>query len=161
MKEIVINLAAQSLQLFENNDLLRHYSVSTAANGAGERVNSFQTPRGRHTIHTKIGANMPINTVFRGRQPTGEIYSPQLTNQQPDRDWILTRILWLAGCEPNKNQGGDVDTLSRHIYIHGTPDSTTLGIPSSHGCVRMANLEIVELFDLVETSVSVNIVEAE
>ena len=161
MRRIVINLAAQSLRLEEDGSAIREYAVSTAANGAGEKINSFQTPRGLHRIHAKIGEGLPPNTVLRGRQPTGEIYSTQLARQMPQRDWILTRILWLEGCEPRKNLGGDVDTKQRYIYIHGAPDDVAMGKPGSLGCIRMTNTDIRELFDLTDMDMSVLIVEAE
>jgi len=134
-------------------------AVSTAANGSGERYGSECTPRGLHRIRAKIGAGCTVNTVFRGRRPTGEIYHPDLASQFPDRDWILTRILWLCGMEPGKNRLGDVDTMRRYIYIHGTPDETALGRPGSHGCIRMANADIVRLFDLVSIGTRVRISE--
>lgn len=157
MTRIVINLAAQTLVL---SAAVRHcYTVSTAANGAGELRDSHQTPRGRHVIRAKIGAGAPINTVFRGRRPSGEQYSPQLAKNSSHNDWILTRILWLGGLQPEKNRGGRVDTLRRYIYIHGTPDSTLLGVPGSIGCIRMRNIDIVELFDLVKVGERVDIIE--
>jgi lipoprotein-anchoring transpeptidase ErfK/SrfK len=131
--------------------------VSTSKNGAGERAGSYQTPRGAHLIRAKIGAGAPPGMVFRGRRPTGEIYSEQLAREQPGRDWILTRILWLSGLEVGRNRLGDVDTMRRYIYIHGTPDATTLGVPGSIGCVRMGNAALVELFDLVPAGTRVEI----
>lgn len=97
-----------------------------------------------------IGRGCALNTVFVGRRPTGEIYTPELAVQQPQRDWILTRILWLSGAESGFNRGGECDTLRRYIYIHGTPDSEPMGKPRSHGCIRMGNRDIAELADLVE-----------
>lgn len=129
--------------------LVRRYPVSTAAKGVGEENGSYCTPRGRHIVRAKVGAGQPDNAVFVRRRPTGELYSPELHALHPQRDWILTRILWLSGCEPGRNRLGNVDTMRRYIYLHGTPDTTTLGQPGSHGCVRMANRDIVELFDLL------------
>jgi lipoprotein-anchoring transpeptidase ErfK/SrfK len=154
---IRISLAEQRLELRRGGSLLKSYAVSTAKNGAGERSGSHQTPRGRHLIRAKIGAGAPIGTVFRGRRPTGEIYSEELARAHPGRDWILTRILWLSGLEVGKNRLGDVDTMRRYIYIHGAPDSAVLGVPGSIGCVRMANAAIVELFDLVPAGTPVEI----
>lgn len=147
--QITISLAQQSLRLTAGGHEQMSCPVSTAAKGAGEKNGSWQTPRGRHIIRAKIGAGLPINTVFRARRPTGEIYSPQLAIEAPRPDWILTRILWLSGCEVGKNRLGDVDTMRRYIYLHGTPDTTPLGTPGSIGCIRMANSDIVRLFDLV------------
>lgn len=154
---IRISLSEQRLDLLRAGTLWKRYAVSTAKNGAGERNGSQMTPRGRHVIRAKIGVGAPLGAVFRGRRPTGEIYSEQLARAQPGRDWILTRILWLSGLEPGKNRLGEVDTMRRYIYIHGTPDSTVLGVPGSIGCVRMANAAIVELFDLVPAGTPVEI----
>lgn len=138
---------------------MRVYSVSTAKNGPGERRGSQCTPRGRHIVRAKVGAGMPLNTVFVGRRPTGEIWTPELGAQFPGRDWILTRILWLSGCEPGFNRLGDVDTMRRYIYIHGSPDVLPMGRPGSIGCIRMRNAEIVELFDRVPAGTPVEIVD--
>lgn len=146
---IDISLAHQQLTLVDRNRVLKSYPVSTAKNGAGERRGSECTPRGWHRIRAKIGANQPINSVFIGRRPTGEIYHAELAQQQPKRDWILTRILWLDGLEPGKNRYREVDTASRYIYIHGCPDALLDGKPGSHGCIRMSNDDIIELFDRV------------
>jgi L,D-transpeptidase YbiS len=125
------------------------YSVSTAKNGPGEKNGSFCTPRGRHIVRAKIGAGQPLGTVFVRRRPTGEVWTPALHAKYPGRDWMLTRILWLSGCERGFNRLGDVDTMRRYIYIHGAPDSAEMGKPGSIGCVRMRNRDIVELFDRV------------
>ena len=160
MRKIKVDIGAQTLDLLdEAGQVLRHYVVSTAANGAGERQGSYRTPRGRHIIRAKIGAGQPENTVFVRRRPTGEIYSPELGTAHPGRDWILTRILWLSGCEPGFNRLGECDTMRRYVYIHGTPDEVELGKPGSKGCVRMRNRDLLELFDLVEAGTPVEIVE--
>ncbi len=158
-KHIEINISKQTLRLFEGNDLIKQYTISTAKNGPGEQMDSECTPRGKHLIREKIGAGCEANTVFVGREPTGEMYHPELREQFPDRDWILTRILWLSGCEAGKNKGGNVDSYDRYIYIHGGPDDLAMGVPGSRGCVRMRNTDVIELFDLVETETGVNIVE--
>jgi L,D-transpeptidase YbiS len=156
--KISISIPAQQLELRDNSgQLLRRYAVSTAANGAGEEMNSECTPRGRHVIRAKIGAGLPVNSVLVGRRATGEIYSPEMAVQQPDRDWILTRIMWLSGCEQGYNRGGTCDTMRRYIYIHGTPDSVKVGVPGSHGCVRMRNADLLELFELARTGTTVEI----
>lgn len=156
---IRISLAEQRLELLEDGEVVRSYPVSTAANGPGERNGSGCTPRGWHEIHARIGAGAAPDTVFVGREPTGEIYSEELAQRQSDRDWILTRILWLSGLEPGCNQGGEVDTLGRYIYLHGTPDSVQLGMQGSHGCVRMRNADVVELFARVHEGMRVWIQE--
>lgn len=155
---IIIHIPTQTLELFDDNGkLLRRYSVSTGANGVGEESGSFCTPRGKHVIRAKIGAGQPDNTVFVRRRPTGEIYTPELGARYPGRDWILTRILWLCGTEPGYNRRGSCDTMRRYIYIHGTPDETPMGKPGSHGCVRMRNADLLELFDLVPVGIAVDI----
>jgi len=156
--KINIHIATQTLELFDDaGALLKRYTVSTAANGAGEENGSYCTPRGRHIIRAKIGADQPVNTVFVKRRPTGEIYTPELGAQFPGRDWILTRILWLSGCEVGFNRLGSRDTMRRYIYIHGTPASTALGKPGSKGCVRMRNADLLELFGLVTVGTEVNL----
>jgi len=147
---IEVDLPTQTLTLYgDAGDVLRRYRVSTAKNGPGERNGSFCTPRGRHVIRAKIGADEPENTVFVRRRPTGERWSPALQAQYPDRDWMLTRILWLSGCERGRNRLGEVDTMRRYIYIHGAPETAAMGEPGSIGCIRMRNADIVELFELV------------
>lgn len=158
-KSIRISIAQQTLELSENGKLLKHYRVSTAKNGAGEKYASYCTPRGRHIIRAKIGAGELVNTVFVKRRPTGEIYDAELARQFPGRDWMLTRLLWLSGCEPGFNRLGEVDTMRRYIYIHGSPDTSVMGKPGSIGCVRMHNRDLLELFDLVEAGTPVAIAE--
>ncbi len=158
-KHIEINIKKQTLSLFEGSDVLKQYIISTAKNGTGEQIDSECTPRGVHLIREKIGAGYESNTVFVGRKPTNELYHPKLREQSPDRDWILTRILWLDGCETGKNQGGNIDSYERYIYIHGSPDEVSMGTPGSRGCVRMRNQDMIELFDLVEIETNVNIIE--
>lgn len=152
---IRISIPEQRLRLVEGPQLLLDVAVSTARNGAGEMNGSGCTPRGWHSIRARIGAGCPVNTVFVGRRPSGEVYSPALARQAPQRDWILSRILWLSGLEPGKNRLGQVDTMRRYIYIHGTPDEEPMGVPLSHGCVRMRNGDIITLFDLVTTGTRV------
>ena len=137
------------MYLFKDNDVLRVYKISTAKNGLGEEKNSYKTPRGLHKIRAKIGADLPINAIFKQRRFHGEIYTPDLLNKYPDADYILTRILWLSGLEPGFNRFGNVDTMQRYIYIHGSPDERPMGIPTSKGCIRMRNHDIIEFFDLV------------
>jgi L,D-transpeptidase YbiS len=135
----------------------RTYVVSTAKNGAGEKNGSFCTPRGSHIVRAKIGAGQPLGAVFVRRRPTGEVWTPEMHERYPGRDWILTRILWLSGREPGRNRLGDVDTMRRYIYLHGSPDTADMGKPGSIGCVRMRNRDIVELFDLVPPYTAVDI----
>lgn len=155
---IDIHIPTQTLALFDDSgELLCRYPVSTGANGVGEESGSFCTPRGRHVIRAKIGHGQPENTVFVRRRPTGEIYSPELGAAHPQRDWILTRILWLSGGESGYNRSGTCDTMRRYVYIHGTPDETELGKPGSHGCARMRNRDLIELFEQVPVGTPVNI----
>ena len=157
---IRIDIPTQSLWLFDRVGVpIRRYIVSTARNGSGEQRGSFCTPRGRHVIRARIGAGAPLNTVFVRRRPTGELWSPELAQQSAGRDWILTRILWLSGCEGGFNRLGEVDTMRRFIYLHGSPDTAEMGTPGSIGCVRMRNRDIVELFDLVTVGTPVEIVD--
>lgn len=155
---IVVDIATQQLHLI--GDVIHRYSISTALNGAGEQQGSGCTPRGQHRIAQKIGANQPCNSVFVGREATGEIYDAALAAQFPNRDWILSRILWLDGLEPAFNQGAGCDSHARYIYIHGTPDTEPMGEARSHGCIRMRNADVIELFDLVEVGTVLNIVES-
>ena len=155
---INISIAKQTLTLLDNDaELLAQFPVSTAANGVGCEKDSGCTPLGAHVIRAKIGEDAAPNTVFVGRRATGEIWSPELMAEHPNRDWILTRILWLSGKEVGKNRLGNVDTMQRYIYIHGTPDSTDMNVIGSHGCVRMRNDDIVRLFDLVAVNTTVQI----
>jgi len=147
---IHVSIPDQRLELLESGVVVASYPVSTARNGPGERCDSGCTPRGWHRVRVKIGAGLPLNTVFVGRRPTGEIYGSELATGHPERDWILTRILWLTGLETGFNRGGDRDTLRRYIYIHGCPDEAPMGIPLSHGCIRLHNQDLLELFDQVE-----------
>lgn len=158
--QIAVDLASQRLSLHAGTRLLAEYAVSTARNGGGERQGSHCTPRGRHRVRAKIGAGAPAGTVFIGRRPTGEIYSPELAAAQPGRDWILTRILWLCGEEIGRNRLGAVDTMRRYIYIHGAPDDSAMGVPGSIGCIRMRNVDVIDLFDRVPVGTPVVIEEA-
>jgi lipoprotein-anchoring transpeptidase ErfK/SrfK len=158
MPRVEISIPEQSLRLLgDDGRELAWYSVSTSRHGAGEQEGSFRTPRGEHIVRAKIGTGQPLNTVFRGRRPTGEVWTPELGERFPGRDWILTRILWLSGREPGKNRLGSVDTMRRYIYIHGSPDSVPMGKPGSIGCVRMRNADIVELFERVRAGTAVGI----
>ena len=158
--KLLVSVARQQLTVFDDHgEVLREYPVSTAKAGTGEIFGSCQTPRGRHVIRAKIGAGQPENTVFVGRRPTGECWTPELAEAFPDRDWILTRILWLSGCEPGRNRLGCVDTMRRYVYIHGAPSTAKMGSPGSHGCIRMHNSDLIDLFDLVPVYTEVEITE--
>ena len=160
-RRVRVEVHRQRLLVLNGDEVAASYPVSTAAKGAGETLDSEQTPRGLHEVYAKIGADAPEGAVFVGREPTGEICTAERFRSEPDRDWMLTRILWLQGLEPGVNRGGEVDSRQRHIYIHGTPDEQRLGTPVSHGCVRMGNADVVALFDLVESGTVVEIVDSE
>jgi lipoprotein-anchoring transpeptidase ErfK/SrfK len=160
MNTVRISIAEQMLELRENAASVRRYPVSTSKYGAGEKYGSFCTPRGRHLIRAKIGAGAPVNTVFVKRRPTGETYDAELGRRFPGRDWMLTRLLWLSGCERGFNRLGDVDTMRRYIYIHGSPDSAVMGQPGSIGCIRMRNDDLLDLFERVEPGTPVEIIES-
>jgi len=145
---VLIDLGSQTLDLLEGGRARRRYSISTGRNGPGEKQNSGCTPRGLHRVRIRIGAGSPEGAVFVGRRPTGEVYGADLAAKHPKRDWVLTRILWLTGLEPGRNRGGLVDTLRRYIYIHGCPDTEPMGVPRSHGCIRMRNTDLIQVFDL-------------
>ena len=157
---IDIDVAKQQLTLLQRDTVIASYDISTAKNGIGQQNGSECTPMGLHIIRAKIGADAKENTVFVGRRDTGEFFSEELRQQRPDRDWILTRILWLSGIEPGKNRGGEVDTMRRYIYIHGCPDSDSFSTPSSHGCVKMRNKDIIQLFNNVNAGTRVLIHES-
>ncbi len=157
---IEISIPAQTLRLLDDEGTpIRDYAVSTAKKGVGEQSGSYCTPRGRHLIRAKIGSGQAQNTVFVRRRPTGEIWSPALAAQFPGRDWILTRILWLSGREPGFNRMGSVDTMRRFIYIHGSPDSVPMGTPGSIGCIRMRNVDIIDLYERVTPGIAVAIID--
>ena len=142
---IRVDVSGQRLTLLAGQRTVAAYPVSTAQAGLGEREGSLQTPRGLHLIRAKIGAGLPAKAVLVGRRPTGEICDERLLAADPERDWILSRILWLSGCEPGKNRLGPVDSMRRFIYIHGTPHESRLGQAVSGGCIRMANADVIEL----------------
>ncbi|MEE8055242.1 MAG: L,D-transpeptidase [Gammaproteobacteria bacterium] len=158
---IEVDLTRQRLRLRVDEEVVADYVVSTAKNGAGELYDSECTPRGKHVIRAKIGTGYPENAVLVERRATGEIYTSALRKKYPGRDWILTRILWLSGLEAGRNRGGQVDTLRRCVYIHGAPNDVAMGVPGSRGCVRMRNVDILDLYDRVCVSTRVVIIEDE
>ncbi len=156
--KITISIKSQILDLYDDQGgLLQSYAISSAIKGTGQVKGSFCTPLGRHIVRAKIGAGQPENTVFVGRRPTGEIYTPALGEAFPGRDWMLTRILWLSGCEVGHNRLGNIDTMRRYIYIHGSPDAAPMGVPGSIGCIRMRNHDVLDLFDRVPAGTPVEI----
>lgn len=155
-----ISLADQVLYGFADDALVVRLPVSTALNGPGELNGSGCTPRGLHTVRAKIGDDLPEGAVLRGRRWTSEIWSAQLAEQYPGRDWILSRILWLSGCELGRNRMGNVDTFRRYIYLHGTPPTEPMGVALSHGCIRLRNGDLIDLFARVAVGCRVLIDEA-
>lgn len=157
IERLQVCIASQRMEAFAAGGLVASYRVSTALNGPGEEKNSGCTPRGLHYVRAKIGDGLPLGAVLVGRRWTGEICTPELVRQQPGRDWILSRILWLCGCEPGRNRGGNRDSFARYIYIHGTPELERLGQPVSHGCIRMDDRQLVALFAAVRVGTRVYI----
>jgi len=136
---------------------LARYRISSAARGVGEINGSYRTPRGRHIIRAKIGDGAPLGSVFVARRLSGEIFTPKMRRKAPQRDWILTRILWLSGCQPGFNRLGEVDSMRRYIYIHGAPDDVQMGRPGSRGCIRMTGRDVADLFERVAVGTPVDI----
>lgn len=159
MFRLNINLSTQTAEFIDNSgSVISCYLISSSKRGAGQQSGSLCTPRGRHIIRAKIGGGQPVNAIFVERRPTGEIYTPELAEKYPGRDWILTRILWLSGCEVGINRLGQVDTMRRFIYIHGSPDSVTMGKPGSMGCIRMHNNDLLDLFGRIDVGDVVQII---
>ena len=155
--ELIINLSEQWLEM--RGARTERFAISSAANGAGEAMGSGATPRGAHVVRARFGAGLPPGAVLLGRKFSGEVFDADLGTRFPERDWVLSRILWLGGLEPGRNLGGDVDSFRRFIYIHGTPDSEPMGSPASHGCIRMRNDAVIRLFDQVPVGTRVTITD--
>lgn len=154
---LYISISRQRLYHVEGGRMLHDYSIATASNGPGAQLNSFRTPTGLHRISEKIGDGVPAYGILRDRTFTGELADPDFAGV--DKDWITSRILWLDGLEPGVNQGGDRDSHARYIYIHGTANERSLGMPSSRGCVRMANTDVIELYERVPLGTLVAILD--
>ena len=160
MNSIKINIAEQQLSLLdEDGNMIHQYPVSTSKKGSGNQNGSEQTPLGMHRIKNKLGGAMPVNEVFIGRVPHGSLEECIERELDLPDDVIMSRIMWLEGMEPGRNQGGYVDTYERYIYIHGTNHEDTIGMPNSIGCIRMRNNDVVDLFRLVEVGSEVLIEE--
>ena len=149
-KFIYIGVKRQKLYLFEANLISKIYKVSTSSKGAGNEISSYKTPLGMHYIYEKIGDNAPIGTLFINKKNTNKIIKIDSLTMHKNKDEITTRLMSLMGKEMNINKGGSVDSFKRGIYIHGTSNEKTIGQPSSHGCIRMKNNDIVELFNIVD-----------
>ena len=152
-----ISCKHQRLEVYHNHRCMQSMSISTGKKGTGQQKNSGKTPLGWHCIAEKFGDDAPINSVFVARKPTGEIYTSELKENNPERDWILTRILRLKGLELGVNLEGEVDTYQRYIFLHGTPVETILGVNGSKGCIRVRNRAIVKLYNQVSVGTPVYI----
>lgn len=160
MNSININVTQQQLRLLDEDDnLLKQYPVSTSKYGAGSENGSEKTPLGLHRVKDKLGGAMPVNEVYIGRVPQGDLEECQQRGVNLPDDVIMSRIMWLEGMEPGRNQGGYVDTYQRFIYIHGTNHEDSIGTPASIGCIRMRNDDVVDLFRQVEVGSEVLIEE--
>lgn len=144
-----VSIARQRVYLINNYHISALYLCSTAAAGIGNKVGSYKTPLGWHVIAECIGGGLPKGAVLKERQFSGRVWD--LSKESKGEDLILTRILWLQGIEPGINQGDGIDTHDRYIYIHGTPEESKLGTPVSHGCIRLSNADVIELFNQIKT----------
>lgn len=154
---LVVDVSEQRLRLYRRGETVGEWPVSTSKYGIGNRQNSERTPLGVHRIARKIGAGAPPGTLFKARRDTGRTVEILKDDRAADGDYVTTRILWLEGLEPGVNQGPGVDSFQRYIYIHGTAEEGRIGRPFSHGCVRMTNDAVVELFDRVQEGTLVEI----
>ena len=156
---VLVNINQQTLHLYRNNELTKSYPISSSKFGIGNQVESFKTPLGVHRVAKKIGDGAPVGTIFKARVNTGKTAEIITTNAASKDDYVTSRILWLEGLEPGKNKGEGIDSFQRYIYIHGTAEEGRIGQPASRGCIRMRNMDVIELFDLLETGTLVNIIE--
>ncbi len=154
----VVSVGEQRLYLYRGGEQVANYPVSTSRFGTGSRLGSLQTPLGAHRVRRKIGEGAPIGRIFKGRSDTGEQARILTQPIDSDEDHVTTRILWLDGLEPGRNQGDEVDSYRRFIYIHGTHEEGLIGRPASDGCVRMRNIDVVELFEQLPENALVVIV---
>ncbi len=156
---IIIDISEQQLLLVKNETVVKSYPISSSVYGIGNKAGSNQTPLGTHTISHKIGDGAEIGTVFKSRINTGKIAQIYQDRTDVEDDLVTTRIMWLQGMEPGINKGKGIDSHARYIYIHGTPEEGLIGEPASHGCIRMKNQDVVELFNLVPQGTFVEIQE--
>ena len=157
--EILVDISQQRLFLLDSRgDLIISYPISSSSYGEGQIENSFKTPMGNHIIKEKIGADASKNIIFKERINTGRFAEIYHNDYDSEDDHVTSRILWLEGTEEGFNKGGNVDSFYRYIYIHGTPEEGLIGEKASHGCIRMFNQDVIELFSLVEKGTKVNIV---
>ena len=156
---LFVGAQRQKMYLIKNNELIRTFDVSTSKFGCGQEFNSRKTPLGLHKISSKLGKNCPLGGIIAGSNYTGKVAPIETKPVSTGVDELTTRALKLEGTEPGLNKGGKNDSHRREIYIHGTPEEGLIGTPASHGCIRMRNKDIVELFDLVKENCYVLILE--
>lgn len=154
---VIVDVSEQQLSLYRDGQRIGHWPVSTSQYGIGNRQNSLRTPLGVHRVARMIGADAPLGTLFEARRNTGRTVTILKDDRPADGDYVTTRILWLEGLEPGVNKGAGIDSFQRYIYIHGTAEEGRIGRPASHGCVRMGNQAVVELFDQVQEGTLVEI----
>ena len=152
---LFVDIDTQSLLHIKKGTVLKQYSISSSYYGTGSRENSFKTPLGRHEIYKKIGNDLPVNAILKGRVWSGAIADIIEEPLDTDFDHVTSRILWLDGLEVGKNKGKGIDSRDRYIYIHGTAEEGLIGKPASDGCIRMYNKDVIELFDLVDEKAQV------
>ena len=152
---IEVDISEQRLYLIKNNLIKASYPISTSKYGEGSIENSFKTPLGKHSIKEMIGAEAEINTIFTSRINTKRYATIINQFEDTDNDYVTSRIIWLDGEEEGFNKGGNVDSFRRYIYIHGTHEEGLIGTKASHGCIRMFNYDVIELFNLVNIGTKV------
>jgi lipoprotein-anchoring transpeptidase ErfK/SrfK len=152
---IEVDISEQRLYLIENSLVKASYPISTSKYGEGSIENSFKTPLGKHSIKEMIGDEAEINTIFTSRINTKRSATIIDQFQDTDNDYVTSRIMWLDGEEDGLNKGGNVDSFRRYIYIHGTHEEGLIGTKASHGCIRMFNYDVIELFNLVNIGTKV------
>ena len=156
-KSIEIDISQQRLYVYEDKSIIASYPISSSSFGEGQIENSFKTPLGKHKILTKIGTNVEKNTIFVSRENINQIAEIVHERNDNENDYVTSRIFWLDGLEEGHNKGGNVDSFKRYIYIHGTHEEGLIGEKASHGCIRMFNNDVIELFSYIPEDTEVNI----
>jgi len=147
---LFVSIQQQQMYLIEKDSIIKKYSVSTAKKGVGNELHSLKTPIGLHNVKRKIGDHVPLGGILEARVYNGSMATIYEDKTKADGDYVTTRILWLDGEEVGINKGRNIDTYNRFIYIHGTPEEGYIGEPVSHGCIRMKNADVMELYDLID-----------
>ena len=153
--KILVDISEQRLYLKSGEQTLVSYPISTSKYGEGSKENSFKTPLGNHIIKEKIGENAPINTIFISRINTKNIASIENKPKNTENDYVTSRIMWLEGEENGVNKGPGIDSYERYIYIHGTHEEGLIGVKASHGCIRMFNVDVIDLYDRIHNGTKV------